>query len=609
MQQEVAIYTRSSLVEQSTAVAQPIVEAKSWHFGFKFGGSMKASSGWHSQTTPSVHEDEIATVGNIYFIDADQDIDMLGGEFRWVPPNDTSEVDFYVGYFVLTTGALYGDRRFEFEVAGSLNSYNLPFQTLQSGYGFFSIYTKSSLAEQTTPYSIEVIDFCHNVPTLENQSLYVEEGVRLIDIYDVPEVVITKFTKVTEDGLVLEFAPLRRGPVYMIITDTVAVAGMTSTNVQSLHNALGGPNCRIPGNLMVSCTNITFQLSGCSLSVGGRFNYRLWILQEDEEFGLLGEAAYIDFYVTSVVFDQGPFIYFRNATAVGLQYIPSHEGFEWMYAIPTAGGYADQVLLGDEPVVWVQRVKAMYLAAQGGKCQNVRAPILGKQAKVSFLYDCEFTLGQEYRIFILLEDGFGRQDGILKTVNFVYQGEMTKDSAIPYSHPVPSATMWRLIPLTQVSTEWKVQQLRMFSDVTCSHSVAAYPAPYRDPLLSTWQEGQPLPTGFPFSHPGPLPVESVFEDGIGRGFVSGRPCGPGDCHIGFSFGSGLFGADSMTAAVKVGCVEVTQSDATGEFAESLELQYFDGSQYISYRQAFNLVGGTALVPTFNGTVGLHVDPR
>ncbi|CAE7521669.1 prmC, partial [Symbiodinium pilosum] len=98
-------------------------------------------------------------------------------------------------------------------------------------------------------------------------------------------------------------------------------------------------------------------------------------------------------------------------------------------------------------------------------------------------------------------------------------------------------------------------------------------------------------------------------DGRGRGFVSGRPCGPGDCHIGFSFGSGLFGADSMNRAVKVGCVEVTQSDASGEFAESLELQYFDGSQYISYRQAFNLVGGAAFVPTFNGTVGLHRDPR
>jgi len=360
---------------------------------------------------------------------------------------------------------------------------------------------------------------------------------------------------------------------------------------------------------MVSCTNITFQLSGCSLSVGGSFNYRLWVLQEDEETGTIGEAAYIDFIVASVVFDQGPFIYFRNASAVALQYIPSHEGFEWMYAVPTAGGYADQVLLGDDRIMWVRRVKSMYLASEGRKCQNARVPIFGKEAKISFLYDCEFTLGQEYRIFILLEDGFNRHDGTLKTVDFVYQGEMTVNSAIPYSHPVPSATRWRLVPLSLVSTEWKVQHLRMFSDVTCSRSVAAYPAPYQDLLLSTWDEGQPLPTGFPFSDPGPLPLESLFEDGLGPGFLSGRPCGPGDCHIGFSFGSGLSGANDVNVAVKVGCVEVTQSDASGEFAESLELQYYDGSQYISYRQAFNLAGGISFVPTFNGTVGLHVDPR
>lgn len=578
--QEVVVYTRSSLVEQSTAVALPIV-------------------------------DEFATVGSIHFMDIDQDIDMLGGEFSWVPPNDTSEVAFYVGYFANTPGMLdSGSRRFEFEILGHLNSYDLPFQTPQSGYSYFSIYTKSSLAEQTTPNSVEVIDFCQNVPTLENQSLYVEEGVHLLDIYDVPEVVITKFTGVSEDGLSLEFAPLRRGPVYMIITDIVAVAGMTNTDVQSLANALGGPNCRIPGNLMVSCTNITFQLYGCSLSVGGSFNYRLWLLQEDGETGTIGEAAYIDFIVASVVFDQGPFIYFRNASSVALQYIPSHEGFEWMYAVPTAGGYADQVLLGDDRIMWVRRVKSMYLASEGRKCQNARVPIFGKEAKISFLYDCEFTLGQEYRIFILLEDGFNRHDGTLKTVDFVYQGEMTVNSAIPYSHPVPSATRWRLVPLSLVSTEWKVQHLQMFSDVTCSRRVAAYPAPYRDLLLSTWDEGQPLPTGFPFSDPGPLPLESLFEDGrMGPGFLSGRPCGPGDCHIGFSFGSGLSGANDVNVAVKVGCVEVMQSDASGEFAESLELQYYDGSQYVSYRQAFNLAGGISFVPTFNGTVGLHVDPR
>ncbi|CAK9006050.1 unnamed protein product [Durusdinium trenchii] len=570
--QEVAIYTQSSLVEQSTAVALPII-------------------------------DEIASVSGVVFDDIDQDIDVLGGQISWEHPNDTSEVSFYVGYFANFPGATYGSRRQEFEVASSANYFDLSLQTPQSGYSYISVYTKSSLAEQTTPTSIDLVDFCQNVPTLENTSLTPEQGTLMLDYYEVPELVITKFFQVSEDGLSVEFAPLRKGPITMIITSTTAVVGMTSAQVQALSNAIGGSGCQIAGDQMAACTNTTLHLTGCALDVGGLHQYRLWILQEDET-SVLPETAHIDFMIASVVFTQGPLLYFRNMTAVAIQYIPSHEGFEWLYAVALANGLADQVQADGDYSIWSQRVKSMYLA-EGGACQSAETPILGQEVKISFLLNCSFELGQAYRIFVLLEDGSNRNDGTLKTLDFVYQGEMTLDSAIPYSHPVPSSDRWRIVPMTSVA-DWRIQRIRMFSDVTCTHPVDVYPSPYLDPLWSTVQEGDPLPNGAAFSYPGPLSSSNdVFKD-VGNSWASGQHCAPGACHIGFSFGGGN---GDLRVSTKVGCVEVTQSEVTGEFAESLELQYHDGTAFVAYRQAFGLSGGYALVPTFNGTVGVHVDPR
>ncbi|CAJ1372391.1 unnamed protein product [Effrenium voratum] len=567
--QEVAIFTRSSLVEQSTAVALSI-------------------------------EDEIASVSTVTFQDADQDIDMLGGRIQWQLPNDTSEVDFYVGYFAASPGANDPNdasaRRFEFEIVPA-DFYDLPFQTPQSGFGYFLVYTKSSLAEQTTPTSLEMVDFCQNVPTLENMSLYIEQGTIVLAHYDVPEMVITKLTKVSEDGLSMEFAPLRKGPVTMIITSTTDVVGMTSTHVQNLVNAKGGASCQIDRYLTAACSNVTLQLSGCALPVGGLHNYRLWILQADETT-TLPEAAYIDFVIASVLFDQGPLLYFRNQTSVGIQYIPSHQGFEWLYVLPTAGGVADQVFAGEDYLQWNQRVKSAYL---GQGCQSMQVPIKGKEVKISFLHDCFFELGQGYRLFILLEDGLNRMDGTLKTMEFVYQGEMTRDSAIPYSHPVPVSTRWRVVPTTSVSSQWKLLRLRMFSDVSCERAVAVFPSPYRDPLLSTLREGAVLPNGAAFSKPGPMPANIFEAEGA---WVSGQPCDANGCYIGFSFG---VGGEHEAPEVSVACVELLQSEVAGEFAEGLELQYHDGQSYVGYRQASGLKGGLAKLPSFNGTVGIHVD--
>eukprot|EP00913_Durusdinium_trenchii_P011758 g11044.t1 len=288
------------------------------------------------------------------------------------------------------------------------------------------------------------------------------------------------------------------------------------------------------------------------------------------------QTAHIDFMIASVVFTQGPLLYFRNMTAVAIQYIPSHEGFEWLYAVALANGLADQVQADGDYSIWSQRVKSMYLA-EGGACQSAETPILGQEVKISFLLNCSFELGQAYRIFVLLEDGSNRNDGTLKTLDFVYQGEMTLDSAIPYSHPVPSSDRWRIVPMTSVA-DWRIQRIRMFSDVTCTHPVDVYPSPYLDPLWSTVQEGDPLPNGAAFSYPGPLSSSNdVFKETVD---VESTSQHPSLTVPGFGGGNG-----DLRVSTKVGCVEVTQSEVTGEFAESLELQYHDGTAFVAYRQA------------------------
>eukprot|EP00930_Biecheleria_cincta_P088056 TRINITY_DN77292_c0_g1_i1.p1 TRINITY_DN77292_c0_g1~~TRINITY_DN77292_c0_g1_i1.p1 ORF type:complete len:304 (-),score=35.21 TRINITY_DN77292_c0_g1_i1:200-1111(-) len=298
-------------------------------------------------------------------------------------------------------------------------------------------------------------------------------------------------------------------------------------------------------------------------------------------------------------------------SSLAIQFIPSHEGYLWFYMAPFEGGLAEQVLGPTSQTHSIMEVKLMRHASGGARCQMERVAIEAKINRLDFLHDCDFQLGKQYRVFILVEDGNNRHDGTLKTMDFHYQGEMTLKSAISFSMPVPSSDMWRVIPVSHVPSNWVIHRLRFYSDIKCTKEVAVFPYAYSDPFASTLREDEPLPNGAAFSDPGPLPratrILSAGREAELEGWTSGKPCAPGGCHIGFSFNYPFNHAGSeQRSLVQVGCAEVQQSDVEGEFAEALELQYFQqGVGYVSYRKEIELRGGMARLPDKNGTINLH----
>jgi len=518
-------------------------------------------------------------------------------------------------------GKYRGDKRFLFEVGPYQTNYKLPFGTPQDGYDFLSVYTKSSLQEQTTPLSIEVIDVCRNVPTLENATLMIEEGLHILDFSQVYNLVMTHIRKITEDGLRLIWTPLRYAPLWIMITTLDIGRGLTNVDVTYLATALGGSDCQRgdQSQIIKSCRNLTYDLTDCGpLPVGGLYQYRLFVLMKDDELpGFLPEAAFIDFFIASVVFDYGPTMVFRNISSIGLQYIPSHDGFQWIYIASHEYGEAE-FIDGLTSQQKVEQVKRILYPHGGPRCRKVKQQIKAKIARLEFLYDCNFRLGGRYRIFILVEDNQNRNDGTLKTIDFTYFGEMTLDSAVPFSMPVPASALWRVVAASSVTSEWRIRYMRFYEDMKCTIPVATFPASYRDPFSTVLSEDERLPNGEAFSMPGPLPTATrpivSAEDDDGMAWTSGQPCDPGNCHIGFSFGNALDGPGLEHVPVKVGCVEVDQSDNFGEFSDMLELQYFnftheDGYEgYVTYRTVSELQGGKAFVPSFNGSIQMHRVP-
>eukprot|EP00931_Biecheleriopsis_adriatica_P047846 TRINITY_DN27614_c0_g1_i1.p1 TRINITY_DN27614_c0_g1~~TRINITY_DN27614_c0_g1_i1.p1 ORF type:complete len:2694 (+),score=299.82 TRINITY_DN27614_c0_g1_i1:41-8083(+) len=609
---EIAVYTRSLLVEQTTPVTIPLL-------------------------------DEIATISNLFFFDEDRDLDELGGTFTWDLPNDTSEVTFYFGYFVETPGWFYTNRRFEFQLSTYVDRYNLPMHTPQGGSGshgyteafnFFSVFTRSSLCEQTTPHTLEIVDFCQNVPILENSTFHRDQGIRIIEESHVSILVLENLIKLTEDGMILRFVPLRKGPLWMMISTRDHGVSLTNWDVKNLIQAKGGASCNLPGGVVISCTNMTNVFSDCGpLPIGSLHLYRFHavLLGYETHYPYtaeLEEYAWFDFFINSVYFNQDPKVHFRNRSALGVRFEPSHDGYVWFYVVPMSWkgdpNYADQVMTGDDPEFWIRTVKSMYLADTVARpygmefsnpqmCQVRRERISGRISRQLFLWGCDFELGHSYRIFILVEDGDERHDGTLKTIDFAYQGEMTLATAIHYSHVVPSSNLWRVVPFSPVTTEWRVHHVKFYSDVTCTHLVATYPSPYNDRLLTMARQDVPLPNGAAFSNPGPLPASTELVDESNPnsdyvGWTSGQPCEVDSCHIGFAFGNSQDGPERTNVAVQVGCAEVKQSDVAGEFSETLELQYYrEGTGYVGYRSVFDLTGGTAYLPTFNGTLHVHTE--
>ncbi|CAJ1450024.1 unnamed protein product [Effrenium voratum] len=121
-----AVYTRSSLVEQSTPSSLMIY-------------------------------DMVANVSNITFQGLDLDYAHLGGTVKWLEPALLERVYSYVLYLAESPAGDYRSQ-VESEVLVGTNELLVPAETLRSSYTHFVVYTKSTLAEQTTPSYLAFLD-------------------------------------------------------------------------------------------------------------------------------------------------------------------------------------------------------------------------------------------------------------------------------------------------------------------------------------------------------------------------------------------------------------------------------------------------------------------
>ncbi|CAK9114759.1 unnamed protein product [Durusdinium trenchii] len=121
-----AVYTKSTLVEQSTPSSLLIY-------------------------------DYVANVSNITFQGLDLDYAHLGGTIEWVEPALTQRVYSYVVYLAETAMGEYRSQ-VENEVLVGGHQLLVPPDTLRLSYTHFVIYTKSTLAEQTTPSYLAFLD-------------------------------------------------------------------------------------------------------------------------------------------------------------------------------------------------------------------------------------------------------------------------------------------------------------------------------------------------------------------------------------------------------------------------------------------------------------------
>ncbi|CAK9114838.1 unnamed protein product [Durusdinium trenchii] len=120
------VYTRSSLVEQST---------------------------------PSSHfiADEYASVSNISFTDLDLDASELGGVVLWSPPTRIALVESIHLYLADSTEGNFRSQVGD-GVQANASSLDILYDTSQENFSHVVMYTRSSLKEQTTPVALTLSD-------------------------------------------------------------------------------------------------------------------------------------------------------------------------------------------------------------------------------------------------------------------------------------------------------------------------------------------------------------------------------------------------------------------------------------------------------------------
>eukprot|EP00930_Biecheleria_cincta_P034347 TRINITY_DN23750_c0_g1_i1.p1 TRINITY_DN23750_c0_g1~~TRINITY_DN23750_c0_g1_i1.p1 ORF type:complete len:4185 (-),score=632.85 TRINITY_DN23750_c0_g1_i1:7-12414(-) len=127
------VFTQSSLVEQTTPVYLSI-------------------------------DDEVSMARNVSFIDDDLDASDIGGYVHWRVPEDSSEVTSYSIY--LAEDDAGENRSLLGNVTAGTHEFLIPADTGLHSYTHVTVYAWSSLAEQSTPSAVAIIDTISSVSAI-----------------------------------------------------------------------------------------------------------------------------------------------------------------------------------------------------------------------------------------------------------------------------------------------------------------------------------------------------------------------------------------------------------------------------------------------------------
>ncbi|CAE7214213.1 unnamed protein product [Symbiodinium sp. CCMP2592] len=129
------------------------------------------------QDLPSAAEltDTSASVSNLAFADSDADLLQIGGRVTWTPPVDSSQVTGYRLY--LCEGSSCSSRaQLGSQVAVGTNQVSFTEVDVLETQTHIGAYTKSSLAEQSTPVSIVLFDSYISAGNISFTDVDVDEG-------------------------------------------------------------------------------------------------------------------------------------------------------------------------------------------------------------------------------------------------------------------------------------------------------------------------------------------------------------------------------------------------------------------------------------------------
>ncbi|CAE7214103.1 unnamed protein product [Symbiodinium sp. CCMP2592] len=118
-----------------------------------------ARSQLQEQTTPAATRifDRSASVSEVAFIDHDLDTNEIGGNISWTAPNGTEYVEAYKAY-LSEDAAGASKSQIGDDVPSDVSDVLLSTETALNDFNHAIVFTRSALAEQTTPVSTQISD-------------------------------------------------------------------------------------------------------------------------------------------------------------------------------------------------------------------------------------------------------------------------------------------------------------------------------------------------------------------------------------------------------------------------------------------------------------------